>query len=232
MPSKPQTLDKILVWAREAPAPDPDALLFQRVWTDLDDLRTAQELRILRLESDIAARLVQTPYVLLMAIPGVNVVSAADLAGEMGPIDNYANANAITGRAGLYPARYQSDATDHDDGPLIRQANRLPAGRALMQMADNLSQRNGFFCGRAEVLRQQQLDERALKVKIAKSLSRLIYASVAGRQILKHPCCADRDSILDKLRRFHLDHSTDPRQLLADLDAAVSQLPLDGHDHE
>lgn len=228
---QPQTLDKVLAWAREAPAPDPDAILFQRVWTDLDDLRTAQELRIVRLETDIAARLVRTPYVLLMAIPGVNVVSAADLAGEMGPIENYANANAITGRAGLYPARYQSDTTDHADGPLIRQANRRLRG-ALMQIADNLSRLNGFFRGRAEVLRQKQVDERALKVKIAKGLSRLIYASVAGRQILKHPCCADRDSILDKLRRFHLDHQTDPRQLLADLDAAVSQLPADAYDHE
>jgi len=101
-----------------------------------------------------------------------------------------------------------------------------------MQIADNLSRLNGFFRGRAEVLRQKQVDERALKVKIAKGLSRLIYASVAGRQILKHPCCADRDSILDKLRRFHLDHQTDPRQLLADLDAAVSQLPADAYDHE
>ncbi|MCA9130735.1 MAG: hypothetical protein KDB22_26800 [Planctomycetales bacterium] len=37
----------------------------------------------------------QTPYVRLMAIPGINIRSAADLEAEMGPISGYANSNAI-----------------------------------------------------------------------------------------------------------------------------------------
>ena len=53
--------------------------------------------------------LVQTPYVLLLSFPGINVVSAAEFAGEMGPIANSPDDGAITGRAGLYPSRYQSD---------------------------------------------------------------------------------------------------------------------------
>ena len=40
--------------------------------------------------------LARTPYVLWMSTPGVNVVSAADFAGEMGPSEHYANARAIT----------------------------------------------------------------------------------------------------------------------------------------
>jgi len=43
---------------------------------------------------------VKTPYLWLLLLAGINVVSAAELAGEMGPIEHYANANAITGRAG------------------------------------------------------------------------------------------------------------------------------------
>ena len=78
----------------------------------------------------------QTPYVRLLAIPGINVVSAAELAGEMGPMARYANANAITGRSGLYPSRYQSDETDRDSGPIIRQANRR-LRCVLMRIADN-----------------------------------------------------------------------------------------------
>ena len=80
--------------------------------------------KFVALERELAGDLVQTPYVRLLAIPGINVVSAAELAGEMGPITRYANANAITGRAGLYPSRHQSDQTDNDSGPIIRQANR------------------------------------------------------------------------------------------------------------
>ena len=59
--------------------------------------------KLLFLERRLASDLVQTPYVRLLAIPGINVVSAAELAAEMGPITQYANANAITGRSGLYP---------------------------------------------------------------------------------------------------------------------------------
>jgi transposase len=56
--------------------------------------------------------LVQTPYVRLMAIPGINVVSAAELAGEMGPITGYPHANAITGRCGLYAIKRSAVRTD------------------------------------------------------------------------------------------------------------------------
>ena len=52
------------------------------------------------------------------------MVSAADFAGEMGPIEHYANAKCITGRAGLRPSRYQSDQVDKANGPLVRVANR------------------------------------------------------------------------------------------------------------
>jgi transposase len=223
-----QTLDKVLAWAQSAPAGSPDALLHHRIWTDLDDLRLAQDVRIAELERDIAAFLVQTPYVLLLSIPGINVVSAGDLAGEMGPIAHYANANAITGRAGLFPSRYQSDQTDHDDGPLPRRANRRLRG-ALMRIADNLIKNNHFFRGKAALLRQQKVDERALRVKIAKNASRLIYALVAGRQPLRHPCCARPAAVLDKLRAFHQEHGTPADRLLADLHRAVDQLP--GHSH-
>jgi hypothetical protein len=51
------------------------------------------------------------------------VVSAADLAAETGPIEHYAHARAITGRAGLFPSRYQSDQVDHADGPLAHLRN-------------------------------------------------------------------------------------------------------------
>jgi hypothetical protein len=58
------------------------------------------------LERDLAHLAVQTPHALLLAIPGINLVTEADLAGELGPITLYLNANAVSGRAGLVPSRY------------------------------------------------------------------------------------------------------------------------------
>src|SRR5207244_2108730 len=81
---------------------------------------------------------------LLLAIPGLNVVSAADFAGEMGPIAHYAQARAITGRAGLCPARYQSDRVDKSNRPLRRRCNRRLRA-ALLTIADNLVSCNHYF---------------------------------------------------------------------------------------
>ena len=83
-----------------------------------------------RSRQSFAGLLVQTPYVLLMGIPGINVVSAAEFAGEMGPIERYATARAITGRAGLFPSRYQSDHVDYPDGQLVRCATATCGGRS------------------------------------------------------------------------------------------------------
>jgi transposase len=73
-------------------------------------------------ERDLAGILARTPYVLLLSHSGINVVSAAELAGETGPIENYATAKAVCGRAGLFPARYQSDEVDRS-GKLTRSRN-------------------------------------------------------------------------------------------------------------
>jgi hypothetical protein len=55
-------------------------------------------------ERDTAASLVRTPYVLLQSFLDVNVVSAAELAGEMWSISIYMNDGGITGRARSYPS--------------------------------------------------------------------------------------------------------------------------------
>ena len=56
----------------------------------------------------------------------------------------YTKARAITGRAGLFPSRYQSDEVDRPDGKLVRSANRR-LRKAIMMIADNLIECNDHF---------------------------------------------------------------------------------------
>ena len=227
-----RTIDKVLAWAVQA-ANDPieDGPMHHAIWTDLHELYQHFQRQIAALEQQLASDVVQTPYVRLMAIPGINVVSAAELAAEMGPISGYANANAITGRAGLFPSRYQSDQTDNDRGPIIRQANRR-LRCVLMRIADNLACHCNYYRGQAEVDKARGVDKRASRVKIAKRFSRLVLACVAGDEPMRHPCFQKPDSILDKLRRFHQLYGTSMDVLLADLEAAVEQLPHNTCNHE
>jgi transposase len=227
-----RTIDKVLAWAVQA-ADDPiqDGPMHHAIWTDLYELYQQFQRKIVTLERELVSDVVQTPYVRLMAIPGINVVSVADLAAEMGPISGYANANAITGRAGLFPSRHQSDQTDNDRGPLIRCANRR-LRCVLMRIADNLACHCAYYRGQAELDKARGVDKRASRVKIAKRFSRLALACVAGDEPMRHPCFQQPDSILDKLRRFHHVHQTPMDVLLADLEAAVEQLPYNTCNHE
>ena len=151
-------------------------------------------------------------------------MSAADFAGEMGPISHYANSNAITGRSGLFPSRYQSDQTDNA-GSIVRCANRRLRA-ALMRIADNLANRNATFRLTATADAVAKVDKRSTRVKIAKRFSRIAMACVAGDEPLRHACCQDPHSIIEKLRLFHYQHGTSLEVALVDLENAISQLPM------
>ena len=226
-----RSLDRIVAWSHTAAAPDPDADLYRRLWTALDDDRRAKERDIQAVERDLAGLLVRTPYVLLLSFPGIHVVSAADLAGEMGPIHGYANARRITGRAGLYPSRAQSDQVDHADGPLVRCANRRLRA-VLMRIADNLIRCNRYFNARAALWRDAGKDPRHIHVRVASTFCRIAYQMVAGRQVFHHRSARPRHCILDKLLAFHREHPSSPLALRADLEAAIGQMPPTAHAEE
>lgn len=217
------SLVKISAWAQRAAEPHPEAPLHLRILAELEQDRRAKLQKIQALEGDIVPYLVETPYVLLLVIPGINVVSAADLAGEMGPITHYANANAITGRAGLYPGRYQSDEVDKK-GKLVRSANkRLRA--VILQITNNLLTCNDYFQALAIGWDADDVDERIQHVRVAKRFTRLAYPMVAGGIVFDHPCCREPAYILDKLLHFQLEHAMDWEALQANLNTATEQLP-------
>jgi hypothetical protein len=225
------TLEKIVAWARSAAPAEPPVSLHHRIFLELDADQLRKARSIAAIESELAGPLARTPYVLLLGLVGINVVSAAELAGEMGPIERYPNARAITGRAGLFPSRYQSDQVDRRDGALVRHANR-DLRNALLIIADNLIKCNDHFKILAAGWRLNGKDARDIRVRVAGRFCRIGYQMVAGGMTFQHPCARQKDYILDKLIRFSLEHSTAPDQLARDLDVAVARLPRAAHREE
>jgi hypothetical protein len=213
-----------VAWAERAPDPWDDAPIHQRIALALEDDRRAKLREIVTLESDLAELLARAPYILLLSIPGVNVVSAAEFAGEMGPIGHYASSRSITRRAGLVPSRYQSDRVDRADGPLIRQANRR-LRQAILTIADNLMSCNDYFRGLSARWREAGQDPRHSHVKVAGRFCRIAYQMVAGGRVFSHPCCQRRDYILNKLMKFHMENATPMIQAERTLASAVEQIP-------
>lgn len=224
-------LQRVVTWAANATSPADNADIHQQIWTALDDDRAAKTREIQGLERDIAALLVQTPYVLLLSHPGINVVSAGELAGEMGPITHYTNPKAITGRSGIFPSRHQSVDVDRNAGPILRCCNRRLRA-ILMLIADNLIRCNHHFRALNVIWKSQGKDPRWSRVKVVNRFSRICYQMVAGRKVFHHPGQRGRDYILDKLLAFHREHQTAPEKTLGDLRMAIQQIPKKELDNE
>jgi transposase len=217
-------VETVLHWAAQAAPAEATAALHRRLALAHIDDRQRKTQEILILERELVYYLSHTPYILLLSFPGINVVWAAEFAGEMGPIEHYPNAKAITGRAGLFPRRYQSDQVDHPNGCLARRANRRLRG-VIMGIADTLIGCNQHFSVLTARWRALGKDPRLAHVKIALRFSRIAFSIVAGRQVFRHPCLRHGHTILDKLLAFHREHDTPWEQTLADLNRTMQQIP-------
>ncbi len=217
-------LQRMLEWARQAPPPHPLLDLHRDALVRLDDDRVEKTRQIEAIERRLAALVVRTPYALLMALPGVNVVTCADLAGEMGPVAFYAEPACITGRAGLFPRRSQSDQVHRPNGSLARRANRRLRA-VLMQTASNLLLKNNYYQAKARVWALKNPDPRSLRVKIAKAFSRMLFAVVAGGMLPGSDAFRPKQYLMGKLLKFHLERKTPAEQVRQDLDRLADLLP-------
>jgi len=219
-----RSLTPLLDWARQAPAADVAAGTYQRIALALQEDYQQKKQEIRQLEQELAGLLCRTGYVRLLSCPGLNIVSAADLAAELGPIEHYATATAITGRAGLRPSRYQSGKVDRRGGPILRCGNRALRA-ALLRGADCLISSNAYFKQLAQTWEQAGVKARHIRIKVGQRLARILYHLVADNQVFCHPNYEGRHYILNKLIEFHLEQGTAAATLSADLEATVPQLP-------
>jgi transposase len=221
--SKPG-LQKAKAWAQTAAVSEANGdLRWPAIELLLDDLDLKTQ-QIQEAEVQLATLLAGTPYILLLAVPGVNVISAAGVAGEMGDIRWYANPNAITGRAGLFPGSYQTCNTDVKNISLVRHGNKR-LRNALLQLASNLLSVNHFYSRQKIIWDREKVHPKVQRTRVAKKFSRLLFSSVSSGRIIPHPCCREQDYVLNKLMTFLLKHEASWETIQRTMFAAVAQLP-------
>jgi transposase len=220
------TINRVLAWAADAASADPGGALNRHIWSD--NLRLIEHLGrdISRYERSLAAYLARTPFVLLLGIPGVNVVSASGYGSEVGPITNYIKPSNINGRAGLFPSRYQSDETDCADGPMVGGRNARLRD-AVMEIVTNLILHNDYFQGWSALRVKRGWSMRKIHVSMANRFNRIAYHIVAGRMLFDHPCLSKRHAVLKKLAVFALAHGISPQTTTNLVAKAAMQLPDD-----
>ena len=150
--------------------------MHRRLFGDLDDDRiNKSKTDYNRSSESSSAHLVQTPYVRLLALPGINVVLAGEFAGEAGPMVHYATARVITGPGRpVSPGAYQSDEVDLASGRLARRGNRR-LRQALLLAADTLVRCNDHFRVLAAKWRDEGKDPRDVHVRVAGRFARIAF---------------------------------------------------------
>ena len=198
-------------------------------WKQLAKLRQLLCDQINQTERESAHFLAKTPYVLLLSVTGINVVSAAEYAGEAGPIEHYASATAINGRAGLYPSRYQSDEVDRSS-IMARSCNRRLRAACIL-VAKNLIKCHPYYRGLAALWSKRNICTVDRQCRMANRVNRMVFQIVSGRQVWrgKH---VDREYLLSKLREFHRSHGTSLEQTVADMNEAFTWLPPSSYAEE
>lgn len=217
-----RTLDKIYAWSLQAAEPDSLLDLLTNQWKQLTELRELLSEQINVTERQAAHFLAKTPYILLLSVTGINVVSAAEYAAEAGPIEHYASATAINGRAGLYPTRYQSDEVDRSGSAAKNCNRRLRA--ACVLVAKNLIKCHPFYRGLAAVWKLRGIATADRQCRMANRANRMVFQIVSGRQVWRGKGI-DREYLLWKLREFHRLHGTPLDETVADMNAAFEWLP-------
>lgn len=223
------TVENVVAWAAQAAPACPQNMLMHSIWCELDDLRQQLTRQIRAATRKMAENLVATPYCLLLSLQGVNVVLAAELAGEAGPIEYYPTAKSINGRAGLFPRRYQSDEVNNS-GSLAHHGNRRLRA-ALMRMAECLAKHHPKYRLQAGQWLSRGVAATDRKCRIANRICRVIFQLVSGKQVYRRHYLPS-DYILKKLLEFHHEHES-PANILSDgLTAAMQWLPKHIRKHE
>ena len=224
-------LHRIHAWASEAFVHNQIQSFEHRILCDYLNLVQNLSQQIHQYEIELLEFLVSTSGILLLSIAGVNVVSASGYMSELGPISNYPTSRQISGRAGLFPSRYQSDEVDRADGPIVKGHNARLRD-AILEIAFNILKHNDYFSAWADLRSDRGWDSKKINVAMGNRFTRFSFQMLADGQLFDHPKCQQRDPILAKILRFAADHNMSPNATFAAIQKAVWQLPITALDNE
>lgn len=220
-----ETAAMVRDWAVKAHDPEPESLEIRRVIL-LDTIKGIRRLfeMIEKYERMMFELFVEDKSVLLVGARGVNVVSVASYAAELGPIGHYIAPKHISRRAGLCPSRRQSAETDYADGPIVK-ACHVRLRDALMELARGLMRYNEHFAGWALARRREGWDALKAQVAIANRFARISYYVLAGSEPYRHPSGEGFEAVMPKLLGFALSRGFEEEEAFGLLEKAARQFP-------
>jgi len=157
------------------------------------DLKTANE-KIRKLNLEIARYLVHTPGILLLSIKEINVPSAAEYLGEVGPLGQAGSAKKIIARAGLNPSRFQTSEYERANNPITKRGSN-PLRNISLIISQNLLglnphsslAYNPYFREFFDHLVGEGKEKRLAKVACGNKFIRVSWPMMVGRKLFSPP---------------------------------------------
>jgi transposase len=225
----PKKAEALVAWAHDAAPVGAAAETEMEVFRgDLEQLAFLTR-RIIGLETAMLGYLAQSRFVLLLGIAGVSHVLSCGLGAEAGPLEAYATCRSLTGRAGLFASRYQSDETDNTGSmahgePFLRDV--------LMKIGRCVTMSGGAFFAYGEYHRKMGWDERKISAAMANRFCRIIHTMLLSGQTFRHPDAKPAVSIIGKLLNVAADLGVPAGQASKLALDAMAWIPADSLDVE
>ena len=100
-----------------------------------------------------------------------------------------------------------------------------------MLVAENLIKCHAYYRGLSELWKQQKVDPRDRRCRIANRAMRMVFQLVGGGQVWRGRGI-DREYLLAKLQEFHRVHKTPIEQTIRDMNEAFVWLPQSAYSVE
>jgi transposase len=167
--------------------------------------------QILRWEACMAEYLLETPGIWLLSIREINVPSAAEYIGELGPLELYEKPGNIIGRAGLVPKTIQSASSRWQGG--ITKLGHARLRYCLCLIGRNLIRRNTYF-GRfyRRLVEQSGKEPQVAKIAVACKFVRISWAKMKHKGKFVSSAQDDLDEDIEMKYKTFL-HAIDAAQL-------------------
>lgn len=220
----PAKAEALAHWAAEAVTPAATATSEAAILrADLDHLAGLNR-RIEQYERQLLEFLVRSPYVLLLSVRGISHVLSSGFGAEAGPMPMYLRARKLSGRAGLFPRRYQSDETDLQGGTMAKGEPFLRD--VLMKIGRCLVMRQGAFHAWGETRRAAEWCEKEIVAAMANRFCRIAHAMILHGQTFSHPGAAPAVPVLGKLLNVAADLGIEAAATTALALEAAAHIPV------
>ena len=125
-----------LVAAARIALPAPEAVVARHVLADDLGLLADLDTQIAAAEAKIAELLPDTPFAVLLTVPGWGTIRAANYGAAVGDLDRWPGARQLYRASGLSPAQYESAGKRRDGG--ISREGSVQLRRALIDLGIGL----------------------------------------------------------------------------------------------